>query len=291
MSRVTPTSVQTPARRRPGPLKRLGRNARNGLLFLTVVAVLGGGGWTVATGRAAAWWSDVWSGAIDMTANIGFSVQEVVLTGRSVTERDAIWLALQVERGDPILSFDAEAARDRIAALPWVKSITIERRLPDALHLQVEERRPMALWQQDGVVRLIDHDGVELTQDDLAAFGDLPLVVGFGAEGQAAELLDVLDDIPDLAERVTAAIWVGNRRWDLRLDNGVTVQLPEQDMATAIVRMQAVEAADGLIDRDIATIDLRLTDRLVVRMTPPPELAPELDAGLEILDSNAEETT
>lgn len=291
MSRVTSTAVPTPARRRPGPLKRMVRSLRSGLAIVTVVALVSGGGWTVATGRAAVWWAGFWSDALALTADIGFSVQEVVVVGRGVSDRDAIWRALDVERGDPILSFDADAARERIAALPWVASITIERRLPDTLYLTVDERQPMALWQQNGVVRLIDADGIELTQDHLGEFGPLPLVVGFGAETQAADLLAAFDMAPDLAERVTAAVWVGNRRWDLQLDNGVTIHLPEQDTASAIARLQEIEARDGLIDRDIAIIDLRLADRLVVRMMPIPSLEPEAEDGLDSVNSNAEETT
>lgn len=291
MSRIAPTAVPTPARRRPGPLKRLARTLRGGLAIVVVLAVVGGGGWAAASGRASAWWSGFWSSALALTADMGFSVQEVVVIGRSVTGRDSIWQALQIQRGDPILSFDARAARDRIAALPWVASISIERRLPDTLHLRIDERRPLALWQQDGVVRLIDADGIELTQQNLGDFGALPLIVGFGAETKAADLIATLDQAPDLAERLAAAIWVGNRRWDLRLDNGVTIQLPEQDMASAIGRLQAIEVRDGLIDRDIATIDLRLADRLVVRMPPEPALEPELETGLDSANPNAEETT
>ena len=198
---------------------------------------------------------------------------------------------MRVQRGEPILSFDAGAAHERLAELPWIASVSVARRLPDTLHVTIQERVPTALWQQDGVVRLIDAEGIELTQDNLGAFGPLPLVVGFGAETRAADLLSVLDDAPELAERMIAAVWVGNRRWDLRLDNGVTIQLPELDMAAALERLLTIEASDGLVDRDIATIDLRLTDRMVVRLPPIPVLEPEPEITQETETPIAEETT
>ncbi|MEM7441854.1 MAG: cell division protein FtsQ/DivIB [Pseudomonadota bacterium] len=289
MPRVAPTAIPTPARRRPGPLKRFARGLRFGVVMVFVFGILGGSGWAVASGRAAAWWNEIWVKTLAFTADIGFSVEEVVVTGRGVSDRDAIWQALDVERGDPILSFDATAAMDRIVALPWVKSATIQRQLPDVLRLRIEERQPLALWQQDGVVRLIDADGVELAQDDLGAFGPLLLVVGFGAQTEAATLIATLENAPLVADQVTAAIWVGDRRWDLRLDNGITVQLPEDNLAAAIDQIETIEAADGLLNRDIARIDMRLDDRVVVRMTPPPAAEGELEA--EVIDSNAGEST
>lgn len=291
MPRVAPAAVATPARRRPGPMRRFVRVARNGAALLLAIAILGGSGWAIASGRAADWWAGLRTDALTLTADMGFSVQEVVVVGRSVTDRNTIWRALEVQRGDPILSFDAGAAHERLAELPWIASVSIARRLPDTLHVAIQERVPTALWQQDGVVRLIDAEGIELTQDNLGAFGPLPLVVGFGAETRAADLLSVLDDAPELAERMIAAVWVGNRRWDLRLDNGVTIQLPERDMAAALERLLAIEASDGLVDRDIATIDLRLTDRLVVRMPPIPVLEPEPEITPETETPIAEETT
>ena len=291
MPRVAPAAVTTPARRRPGPMRRFVRIVRNGSALLLAVAILGGSGWAVASGRAADWWAGLQADALTLTADMGFSVQEVVVVGRSVTDRTTIWRALEVQRGEPILSFDAGAAHERLAELPWIASVSIARRLPDTLHVALQERVPTALWQQDGVVRLIDAEGIELTQDNLGAFGPLPLVVGFGAETRAADLLSVLDDAPELAERMIAAVWVGNRRWDLRLDNGVTIQLPELDMAAALERLLTIEASDGLVDRDIATIDLRLTDRMVVRLPPIPVLEPEPEITPETDNSIAEETT
>ena len=134
--------------------------------------------------------------------------------------------------------------------------------------MRLEERQPLALWQSDRVLWVIDADGVVLTEDGLEAYAALPLVVGLGAPDHAAPLLEKLASQPAIARRVEAAIRVSERRWDLRLDNGVNVRLPESGIDAALLRLSEIEANNGLLDRDIVAIDLRIGDRLVVQTTP-----------------------
>ena len=63
-------------------------------------------------------------------------------------------------------------------------------------------------------------------------------------------------------------IRVAERRWDLRLENGITIRLPEIGEDAAIAEVLRLDREDGLLSRDIAAVDLRLEDRLVIRLTP-----------------------
>lgn len=257
------------ARRRGGMGRRLRQRVRAGVLVVGLGSALGLGGWAMMTGRVgdAVDWS--LNGALELTAMAGFSVQEVVVLGRGVTDRDALWTALQVERGDPIFGFDAGAARARLLDLPWIHEASIERRLPDQLYLTIDERRPLAIWQRDGVQRLIDADGMELTRQEIGRWSHLPLVVGEGAERAAAAFLAEVDSNPAVAEAMTAAIRVGDRRWDLMLGPDVRVHLPEQDAHAALNRLEGLIVRDAILERRVAAIDLRITDRLVIRLPAP----------------------
>ena len=255
-----------PPRRRPTP-----RFLRRGLtagLWLMAVAAVGTVIWAFVSG----WVGDTIDAAerrlLALSADAGLGIRNVLVTGRDRTPAAALLSALKVEHGTPILSFDPQAGRDAVSALPWIRSVTVERRFPDTIYLALEERRPLALWQLDRKMRVIDADGVVLTDAGLEAYADLPLVVGLNAPDYAAPLLAKLKAMPDIAERVEAAILVSGRRWDLRLDNGVNVRLPEEGVVQALARLSEAEASSGLFDRDIVAIDLRLGDRLVVQTTP-----------------------
>lgn len=205
------------------------------------------------------------------TASLGFVVRDVFVVGREVTPRNALLKAVGVKPGAPILALDLEDARERVMALPWVREASIERVLPDTLVVHIVERKPLALWQHRGKFTLIDEEGQEIVRDDIAAFGHLPVVVGDGAPAHASDLLRMLETEPDLAKRVTAAIWVGNRRWNLRMTGGVDVRLPETDVEIAWRRLATYQRQYALLDKEVQSVDMRLADRLIVKPAPPGE--------------------
>ena len=143
------------------------------------------------------------------------------------------------------------------------------RRLPDTIHVDVRERRPFALWQHNKRLHLIDRAGAVITGEGLGRFGALPLVVGRGADDRAAEIVDLLAAREALAERVAAAMLVSERRWSLRFDNGVEVRLPERGTPAALERLAALQERHSILDRKLRAIDLRLPDRLIVRLLEP----------------------
>ena len=149
-----------------------------------------------------------------------------------------------------------------------VRTAAIQRRLPGTLYVRLVERKPLALWQHSGKIELIDRLGAVIPVTRLDRFAKLPMVVGEGAARHAAELLDMLASEPDLAARVTAAIRVGDRRWNLRIDNSVDVLLPADDTAEAWAQLARLDRTSALVQRDVQTIDIRLPDRLVLRVSP-----------------------
>lgn len=203
-----------------------------------------------------------------LTAEAGFRVEEVLVTGRNASDPADLLAALGAGRGDPILAIDLRESRENLLALPWVQEGSIRRRLPDTLLIRVEERRPLAIWQNAHRLHLLDTRGEVVPVDDLSPYRTLPLVIGPDAPGHAGALLAVLRDVPDLAARVTGSVRVSERRWDLHLDNGVRVHLPEEGIGPALRRLAEMQQQTDLIDRDIRAIDLRQGDRVVIRQAP-----------------------
>ena len=265
-------------RRRHAVLNR--RNLRLAAIGLTPLLLIAGLVWL---------WQDGWFGrqaersvawAYGTSADAGLRVADLLVEGRQRSKRSAIVESLGIERGMPILAIDLEAAQARLQGLPWVRRSIVERRLPDEIYVRLEERAPMALWQVDGEVFLIDESGKVVPGVDTGAFAQLPLVVGPGAPARAAELIAMLEGEEALRGKVTAAVWVSGRRWNIELQGGISVRLPEGDMAAAWAQLAEVERSEGLLSRDVVVVDLRLPDRLVVRTAP----------GAELVDHDGENT-
>ncbi len=212
--------------------------------------------------------------ALAFSARIGLVVSDIEVEGRAMTSRDAILRAVGASRGTPLLAVSPAQAKAQLEALPWVRSAAVERRLPDTLHIRLVERQPLAFWQRQGKLVLIDRDGVVITGERLERFPGLIVVVGDEAPRRAAALLDMLASQPDIAGRVVAAVLVGGRRWNLQLDNAIDVQLPEDRPEAAWGRLAELEHTSRLLARDIQIVDMRLPDRLVVRVTPEPPKEP-----------------
>jgi cell division protein FtsQ len=203
----------------------------------------------------------------DMIANlVGMRVETVALSGqRELTDAEVI-AAAGVTATSSLPFLDVEAARQGLEALPLVKSATVHKLYPDTLAVTVEERKPFALWQNDGRVSIVARDGTAIDEMRDQRFARLPFVVGEAANARAGEIIALLDKVPDIKARVRASILVAQRRWNLSLDNGVVVRLPEEGADQALASLSALEASDGVIEKDVLAIDLRLPDRVAFRL-------------------------
>lgn len=201
----------------------------------------------------------------------GLVVREIRLSGRQNAEREALMAAIGIARDAPILSVDLKRLRERIENLGWVAEARVARRLPDVIEIAISERIPFARWQNDGRLYVIDRAGAVVTAHQLERYDALPLVVGPDAPASAAVLIDMMASDPALQARVAAAIRVGGRRWNLRIDNGVDVLLPEEDARSAWRRLGTLQREQSILERDVTVIDLRLADRVFLRL--PPETA------------------
>lgn len=205
---------------------------------------------------------------IARSADMGMTVRTVLVQGRDETSRDSILAALGVARGQPLLAFDPAAAKERLERLGWVREAAVERRFPGTIAVRIVERRPLALWQRDGKLALVDDTGTVIEQDNIARFASLPIIVGDDAPRHAAALLAMLASEPRLKAHVSAAVWVADRRWNLHLDNGIDVRLPEERPEAAWARLADLDRNTGLLQRDLIAIDLRMNNRLILQLSP-----------------------
>ncbi len=198
----------------------------------------------------------------------GFTVDWLDVAGAERVSHQAIAETIGAVPGAGLGEIDLETARRALEAEAWVRSARLHRLWPNRLSVVIEERQPHALWQADGVHRVIDETGAVIDAADPAEFAALPRVVGAGANVQAGEMLGLLARHEEIARRVSHLIFVGERRWSLRLVNGGEVQLPQADPAGALILLGRLHADRGVLDYDAQVLDLRNEGELVLRPWP-----------------------
>ena len=201
-------------------------------------------------------------------ASLGLGVEDVVVEGRFLTPQKEILQILNVDRGSSIFSCSLPDAKKALEALPWVRSASVQRRLPETLYVRLSERRPIALWQNKGKLYLVDDQGKVLDNISDYPRGGLLVLTGEGAPKKASTLIDALADFPDIAKKVTGAIYISNRRWDILIDHKLRLKLSEFDMKGSLESFSKLAQAHKLEDKEIVGIDLRFKDRVYFQLSP-----------------------
>jgi len=253
---------------------------KGGLVGVMLIGVACSGWWLVSSGTFKNMVDVVKWQAIALSSQAGLKIDEVLVVGRSNTDRTVLFNALGMTRGAPILAFDVESARTRVEKLPWIRHASVERLFPGTILLSVEERAPIALWQYKGQFSLIDYEGHVILNEGLGQYSDYMVVVGEDAPQHTATLMEILGSQPELMSLVRAAVRVGGRRWNIRLVGDIDVQLPEQDAPSAWLRLAKYQRTHSVLDRDIVLVDLRLPDRMIIRRSPVQESI-QLNLGQE----------
>ena len=204
----------------------------------------------------------------DSAANaMGMRIASVSLSGQRQVSREEIFAAAGVTENSSLLFLDVTEARRRLEQIPWIAEATVRKLYPDRLQITVTEREAFALWQIDGKVSVIAADGTVLAARVEARLTSLPFVVGRGAAQRARDFLAVLDRQPAIRDQVRAAVLVAERRLNLRLKNGIDVRLPETGVEAALDTLARLDGEKKLLTRDITAVDLRLADRVTVRLS------------------------
>ncbi len=251
-------------RRRVAPRWR--RPALYAIGFFVLFGSAGSGAyWAWSSGTVARLTDQAIVSVTEATVRAGLSIDEILVVGRNETTRAQLMDAINVQQDDPILTVDTEAIRARLLALGWVADAVVQRRLPGTLYVSIRERTAMAIWQRKGQFVLVDPSGEVIGTQGLERYTHLKVIVGDSAPEHAPALLDMMTTAPQLMQRGRAGVWVGNRRWNLHLDDGIDIRLPETDPQEAWSRLVTLDRDNKLLSHNISIVDLRIRDRLIVQ--------------------------
>lgn len=196
----------------------------------------------------------------------GLAADDIRISGLMHHDPETVLGHIGVKPGGSLVGFDADEARILLESLDWVADAEVRRTFPNQLEVTLNEREPFAIWQMDGNYSVIDKEGVEMSGLNPLSLRQLPLVSGKGANVAVAGYVNQMEAIPDLMLKVQAAARVGERRWTLYLDNGVKIDLPEDDVDAALKRVAELDATQNILSKGIREVDLRTKDRIVIAL-------------------------
>lgn len=199
---------------------------------------------------------------------IGFQVNDLIVEGRSLTPQKDILKAVDIQRGDSLFASDLNEIKKRLESLSWVRTATVQRRWPFTIYVRLAEYKPIALWQQKAKFYLVDDQGHYFEIPKNNPFQSLPILTGEEAPKNAPQLFSILRDFPSIIGRVTGAIYLGKRRWDLMLDNRLKLKLGEERIKQGLVQFIQMEESRKISDKNIVAIDLRFEDKVYFQLAP-----------------------
>jgi cell division protein FtsQ len=243
------------------PLKHIGL-----MLFISLIAGTGAYG-AVRGGHAEAFSNALHEAGDAIARGFGLGIVQSEISGNRYLSREEILERAGITAQTSLLLLDAEAVRATLKEDARVAQASVRKFYPDRLEIVIEEREAFARWQRGGKLHLIARDGTVLESDIGGKSVDLPLVIGLGAEKRAAALLDLVERFPSVREVTRAGILVAERRWNLRLKNGIDIRLPEEDPALALERLVSLDKSQQIMTRDVTVIDLRVPDRVAVGLS------------------------
>lgn len=204
---------------------------------------------------------------------MGFRVKSVDVQGIERMDPEPVYRIALNQRTTALPLVDTSDVRRRLLDFGWVRDARVSRRYPDTLVIDIVERQPAALWQDDGRLMLIDSEGHVLDRVPISEMPDLPLLLGPGAPAHYAQLARILDREPALKSQLASARWVGRRRWDLNVTSGEILVLPEGEKAAseALASFMKNDRANALLGIGVKRYDLRIPGQAIARMPGPVE--------------------
>ena len=227
------------------------------LMVLTGIFALFAGGYVSRAIGAAN------NGVNSVIADSGFAVSAIHISGEGHTSPQSIYAALGFAPGQTIFSADLWRARAKLMQLDWVANADVRRRYPDDIAVTIAEKKPFALWKSANGFYVIERSGRTITNENLEQFARLPVLAGAGAPAKGAQIVDAIAAHRAVAARVRAMERVSDRRWNLVLDDGVIVKLPETGWQKQLDVLEHLIVDKAILERDIQEIDLRAPDNFI----------------------------
>ena len=194
-----------------------------------------------------------------------FKIEKIEFDGQEHVSEVLLLKASGLRYKKNIFDVSIDDVKRKLEQIAWIKSASVQRKLPNKISVRVAERVPIAIYQFNYKLHLLDVDGKVLENDGIGNFDNLPIIVGEGAEKVARQFLYVLEKFPKIQNQLVFAVYVGKRRWNMKINKGIVVKLPEKHLGYAMQILDELADENGFFNDDIQEIDLRILDRVIVK--------------------------
>ena len=246
------------------------------VVVLAIVAVLVMAGHSIYSGKAEQMVNRTMDSTHQSIASSGFAVEYIDLAGRSRTGMKEVREAIGFDLGEPMLRVDLDDVRSNLEKIPTIKRAAVSRAFPNRIAIHLFEREPVAIWQHKGELALVDELGTVMTDLSLHQYQGLPLMVGKNAPAHVDEMLRLYNMHQELSSHIQSVIRVSDRRWDVRLSEGITVKLPEENYEKAWNKLADMHQREQLLHRHIEAIDMRTSERMYITLAPGHKKGPAI---------------
>ena len=265
--RIRPTRARAP---RLGPTDRFVNLAAKRGVGLALAVTLVGGSFlfgAVRGGQYDQFVAEFGSPGDLLARGLGFGLDTITISGARDLYESEVLKATGLSAKNSLLLIDAAAVRSQLLQVPLVREASVRKLFPDKLLVEITERDPFAVWQRDGELVVVSADGTVIEKLRDERFADLPWVVGAGANKRVAEYQKIVEAGGDIGARARAGVLVGERRWNIKMQSGLDVKLPERDAAAAFAQFAKLARETRLLEKDLLYVDLRAPGKMFVRLS------------------------
>lgn len=218
-----------------------------------------------ASGYPQSLYAQVGQWALGHSARLGLQLVHIQISGAQNVRPNDILKLLKLRRHTPLLSYNLRTMKRTLESLSWIEQASIQRSFPNRLVIQLRERQPVMIWQNKKKHFLINEQGVVLSDRIPVKYKGLPIVIGDTAPENLLPIRTLLDAYPNIKNRVSALIFVANRRWNLKLKDGLIVRLPEDNLPQALSKLERILQNSKIDFSRFTTIDLRTAHKTIMQ--------------------------
>jgi len=185
--------------------------------------------------------------------NYNINLEKVSVFGTKHFDQKEIVALFIRDFNKPLYSINTEKKLKQISNITWVKNAAINKKYPCSINVRISERIPIAYWQNSGTINLIDREG-HIIKTNKIFFGK-PLLIGEGANKDAANFVRILRKYKEF--KIKYATYIGERRWDVYMDNNIIVKLPDERLEEAIRKYLELCAKTSIDPEFVTSVDMR----------------------------------
>lgn len=196
--------------------------------------------------------------------SLGFLLKDIYVTESGNAPLDRRIKKLCLNKGSGLFIKSTSEVFEDLIKNPWIKNLTLHKGMPDKISINVCYKKAIAIFQKKSKFALIDNEGNHIEFIDIKkAKLKLPLVIGTNANVKANDILTVLSSYPNILTRVKVLSYIRERRWDVILNNGIIVKLPEDGIAKALDSVDTILRQTSINRSSLCAIDLRVQDKVI----------------------------